>query len=146
MNVRSALITTDESKMSGCRLKFTIDDGVEVVPDNGVGLDGVGGLFNMNVDTNTFRVQAADGPCSPFFALVEVQLYIYPVLTLHPSLAVPSLTTNGQMKLHDLDALSETDLLIPIQKGSYFRERSNSTTEESTGLLLIQGVGSSSMK
>ena len=90
VNVRSALITTDESKMSGCRLKFTIDDGVEVVPDNGVGVDGIGGLFNMNVDTNVFRVEATNGACSPFFALIEVQLYIYPVLTFHPSLSVPS--------------------------------------------------------
>ena len=131
--------------MSGCRLKFTIDDGVEVIPDNGVGVDGVGGLFNMNVDTNVFRVEGADGACSPFFALVEVQLYIYPVLTFHPNLEVPSIASNGK-KFYDLDPLSETDLLVPIQKGSYFRERLDSQVEESTGLLFIQGAGSTFSK
>lgn len=133
INLRSALIVTDESLMgTGCDLYFEVDDGLPVADTlNSVGQSGEGGLFNMNVTTNSFKVAKQEGAiCSPYFAIVEVQLYTHPVLTVDRDTNMPCNSCSV------LAPGSETDYMTPIQKGSYFKQATDPNVPQSTGLLL----------
>ena len=81
--VNAILMETDEDQMTSGTVKFYID-GVECPDTGGVGVNGVGGVFNCGLEGSTFEAVCTTA-CSPFMSIVELYVWKEKAMTLFGS-------------------------------------------------------------
>ena len=73
---------TDDSISSGF-VTFTVD-GTECPNTGGVGVDGVGGVFNCGLSGTIFKLQCTT-QCADYLSIIELKLWKDTILTLDGS-------------------------------------------------------------
>ena len=79
--INAILMETDEDHMTSGMVEFFID-GIACPNTGGVGVSGVGGVFNCGLEGSTFEAVCTTA-CSPFMSVVELFIWKEKAMTLY---------------------------------------------------------------